>query len=104
MNTPTFNKETLEEIENLEAKIKLAETATDVYYVLDRFAKAIPNNYELGYYLREAVEYWLKREIVEVEYDKCIICGKDTPFTKDIHIDHRLWYIEGAGQCCRDCY
>ena len=46
----------------------------------------------------------LKKEIVEVEYDKCIICGKDTPFTKDIHIDHRLWYIEGAGQCCRDCY
>ena len=104
MNTPTFNKETLEEIENLEAKIKLAETAADVYYVLDRFAKAIPNNYELGYYLRGAVEYWLKKKIMRIEYDKCVLCGKDTPYTYDVHIDYRYGYVEGAGQLCRECY
>lgn len=104
MDKPTFNKRTLDEIENLEAKIKIAETADDVYYVLDRFAQAIPNDYELGYYLRGAVKYWLQKGIIKIQYDTCIICGKETPFRRDTHIDHRMWYTEGAGQCCKDCY
>jgi uncharacterized protein YlaI len=35
--------------------------------------------------------------------DKCIICGRDTQYDMDTHIDFRLNYIEGAGQLCDDC-
>jgi hypothetical protein len=34
------------------------------------------------------------------EYDKCVVCGKETPYTKSTHIDLREGYVEGAGQGC----
>ena len=37
------------------------------------------------------------------EKDKCVICGKETPYTKDTHIDFRMYYIEGCGQLCIEC-
>jgi uncharacterized protein YlaI len=36
--------------------------------------------------------------------DKCVLCGKETPYDKTTHIDYRLHYVEGAGQLCEDCY
>jgi hypothetical protein len=36
--------------------------------------------------------------------DKCITCGKETPYDKDLHINNRLWYVECAGQLCRACW
>ncbi len=36
--------------------------------------------------------------------DKCIMCGAETPYEYETHIDLRYGYVEGAGQCCRDCY
>jgi hypothetical protein len=36
--------------------------------------------------------------------DKCIICSKDTQYTRSTHIDNRIGYIEGCGQTCTDCY
>lgn len=33
-------------------------------------------------------------------FDKCVICGEDTPYTIDTHIDYRIGYIEGGGQGC----
>jgi hypothetical protein len=36
--------------------------------------------------------------------DKCIICGVETPYDFETHIDMRLGYIEGAGQLCRSCF
>jgi len=36
--------------------------------------------------------------------DTCIICGVETPYTADTHIDIRIGYIEGAGQLCKNCY
>ena len=36
--------------------------------------------------------------------DKCIMCGAETPYEYETHIDYRYGYVEGAGQCCRDCY
>lgn len=36
--------------------------------------------------------------------EKCIVCGKDTTYYFNDHIDMRYGYIEGAGQCCRTCY
>lgn len=36
--------------------------------------------------------------------DLCIICGNETPYEFETHIDYRFGYIEGAGQLCRKCY
>ena len=33
-------------------------------------------------------------------YDKCVICGKETPYLKSTHIDLRTGYVEGGGQGC----
>ena len=34
----------------------------------------------------------------------CISCGVDTRVPVALDIQKRLYYIEGAGQLCRDCY
>ncbi len=36
--------------------------------------------------------------------DKCIMCGKETAYDINTHIDMRYGYIEGAGQLCYVCY
>ncbi|HUV84944.1 MAG TPA: hypothetical protein VMV86_04495 [Methanosarcinales archaeon] len=36
--------------------------------------------------------------------DKCVMCGAETPFDIQEHIDYRLYYIEGAGQLCEECF
>jgi hypothetical protein len=37
-----------------------------------------------------------------IEY--CVVCGDETPYTIDTHIDFRSGYVEGMGQLCRICY
>lgn len=32
------------------------------------------------------------------------MCGAETPYEYETHIDYRYGYVEGAGQCCRECY
>ena len=34
----------------------------------------------------------------------CIICGNETNVDVNTHIDYRYGYVEGAGQCCKECY
>jgi len=36
--------------------------------------------------------------------DKCILCGVETPYEFETHVDMRIGYIEGAGQLCKACY
>jgi hypothetical protein len=36
--------------------------------------------------------------------DLCIMCGKETAYEFETHIDFRVGYVEGAGQLCHDCY
>ena len=36
--------------------------------------------------------------------DNCIVCGVETPYDYETHVDMRLGYIEGAGQLCSNCY
>jgi len=36
--------------------------------------------------------------------EKCVLCGKDTAFRFNDHIDMRTGYVEGAGQMCSSCY
>lgn len=58
-----------------------------------------PNDYALGELVRQ--KYWSSRKANENHvYDKCVICGRQSPYTIDTHIDYRVGYIEGAGQGC----
>jgi len=36
--------------------------------------------------------------------DICIMCGKETAYDFETHIDYRVGYVEGAGQLCHNCY
>lgn len=33
-------------------------------------------------------------------YDKCVICGQNTPYKIGKHINERVGYVEGVGQSC----
>jgi hypothetical protein len=35
-----------------------------------------------------------------LQYDHCVICGKETPYLRSTHIDLREGYVEGGGQGC----
>ena len=37
------------------------------------------------------------------EKDKCVLCGEITMYEKNVHIDRRMGYVEGAGQLCVSC-
>jgi recombinational DNA repair protein (RecF pathway) len=39
-----------------------------------------------------------------MEKDKCVLCGKETEYDKNTHIDFRDYYVEGAGQLCEECW
>lgn len=36
--------------------------------------------------------------------EKCVICGKDTAYNMEDHIDKRTGYLEGMGQLCNSCH
>lgn len=38
------------------------------------------------------------------EFEKCSVCKKDTTIKKNEDVKKRKYYIEGAGQLCRECY
>jgi hypothetical protein len=43
----------------------------------------------------------LKEEEIRPDaFDKCVICGKETPYLRSTHIDLREGYVEGGGQGC----
>jgi hypothetical protein len=42
------------------------------------------------------------REIID-EHEKCVMCGALTDVPKNMHIDLRKHYVEGAGQLCNNC-
>jgi hypothetical protein len=58
-----------------------------------------PNNEILGEKVRN--KYWeVKRNSEQPQYDKCLICGEDSPYLISTHIDLREGYLEGVGQGC----
>lgn len=32
--------------------------------------------------------------------DTCVICGKESPYNLNDHVDYRIGYIDGSGQGC----
>lgn len=82
-------------------KIKISERE-----VLDH-----PNDTQLGSYVRNkyntAKMSNLEENVLDMgqipdydSYDKCLICGKESPYKYSTHIDNRLGYVEGVGQLC----
>jgi hypothetical protein len=60
------SQETLQqEIENLQQKMQLAETAQDVWYIIDRVAQAIHNDQDLGKYIRKISKQELNKTLHE---------------------------------------
>lgn len=70
-----------------------------------------PNDAQLGAYVRNKFstfkEYGLLGDSLDMgqipdydSYDKCVICGKKSPYKISTHIDQRIGYIEGVGQTC----
>jgi len=41
---------------------------------------------------------------INKETEECIVCHKQTNIPKDLDIDLREYYIEGAGQLCKECF
>lgn len=52
---------------------------------------------KLGEYVKRKFN---EQFINENSYDKCVICGKESPYLRSTHIDVRIGYVEGAGQGC----
>jgi hypothetical protein len=52
-----------QEIENLEQKMKLAETAQDMWYIIDRVARALHNDQDLGKYIRKVAKEELNKTL-----------------------------------------
>jgi DNA-directed RNA polymerase subunit RPC12/RpoP len=36
-------------------------------------------------------------------YEKCVICGADTPYRFSTPITQRKYYVKGSGQICQHC-
>ena len=54
-----------QEIENLEQKMQLAETAQDVWYIIDRVVQALHNDSDLGRYIRKIAKQELNKTLHE---------------------------------------
>ena len=37
-------------------------------------------------------------------YERCVLCGQTTDIPLSLSIDLRVYYVEGSGQLCRDCW
>lgn len=36
--------------------------------------------------------------------DKCVICHNSTPYSRNLDVSKRSYYIKGVGQLCEKCY
>jgi hypothetical protein len=57
-----------------------------------------PNDMELGKYIRGKFNH--EKFIDNNSYDKCVICGKESPYLISTNFESRVGYIVGAGQTC----
>ena len=53
---------------------------------------------KVGHDLGGSFEYTTIKD--DTQFDNCVICGKQTPYTTQTHIDFRIGYVEGSGQGC----
>lgn len=41
---------------------------------------------------------------LENEFEKCVVCGKQTEYLRSTPINLRKCYVVGVGQVCQACY
>lgn len=46
----------------------------------------------------------LQKSTTDQDYEKCVVCGKETVFPINMDISSRVFYIRGVGQLCKRCY
>ena len=46
----------------------------------------------------------MAQEEKATDFEKCVVCGKQTDVPKTKDISERKYYIEGAGQLCGECF
>jgi len=82
------------------------ESFNEVFCIRPRGAGTInPETHEVENYSLMSFDIIPKQiDVFSNKKDKCVSCGQDSPYFKTIHIDHRKYYIEGAGQLCETCY
>lgn len=63
---------------------------------------SMPHDETLGRWVRKKFWEMSEHQIMEreVEYDHCVICGRQSPYTRNTPIDERIGYVEGGGQTC----
>jgi len=57
----------------------------------------VNSEYLIGY---DHLECSLENDPFNYEKDKCVICGKKSPYLRSTNIYERIGYVEGAGQGC----
>jgi hypothetical protein len=63
--------------------------------ISEREILSISNDQELGETIRS--RYF---EAKSREKDRCVVCGRVSPYDAGVHIDMRVGYVEGGGQGC----
>jgi hypothetical protein len=63
--------------------------------ISEREILSTPNDQLLGEAVR--TKYF---EAKSREKDRCEMCGRVSPYDRNVHIDMRVGYVEGAGQGC----
>lgn len=68
---------------------------------MKRFRRSFSRNRPDGMFIHDQI-HREGRRIRDTE--PCVICRIDTRVPKALDISERLYYIEGVGQHCHDCY
>ena len=73
--------------------------------ITEKEIKDNPKYFQLGKLVSE--KYWEVKSvkldnnyITEDGFDKCVVCGKKSPYYAVTDINIRIGYVEGAGQGC----
>jgi hypothetical protein len=51
----------------------------------------------------EELKYSERKKVIDMAKETCVMCGKETPYDINDHVDMRFGYVEGLGQTCKDC-
>ena len=75
-----------------------------------RLLKIIVLNFTSDFYLIWEVKFLKELKNIDkplehdFEFEKCVICHKQTEYRVQQPISQRKFYVEGCGQLCEKCY